>query len=89
MNELMILSTVLSPIVLALVQLLKKLSTENNRLNHLLPLMALAVGLLVGLISAPFSDLEWTLRMWAGGIAGLAAVGLFEIADNTTDKEVV
>lgn len=86
MEELLLFASILAPIVLALVQLIKKTVTENHELNHLLPLFALVVGLMVGFAATPFTDLDWTMRLWAGGIAGLAATGLFEIADNTTEK---
>lgn len=86
MEELLLFASILAPIVLALVQLLKKTVTEDHKLNYLLPVSALLVGLLVGLAATPFTDLDWSMRLWAGGIAGLAATGLFEIADNTTDK---
>lgn len=87
MEELLLFASILAPIVLALVQLIKKTITENHKMNSLLPLFALVVGLLVGLAATPFTDLDWTMRLWAGGIAGLAATGLFELVDNTTSDK--
>ncbi|MFA9457443.1 holin [Halalkalibacter sp. AB-rgal2] len=78
METVLIFATVLSPIVLALIELVKR--TINVRKNFV-PLMSLFVGLVVGAISYPFTDLDLVLRLWAGGFAGLAATGLFEIGN--------
>lgn len=75
MEEILLFATVLAPIVIALVELVKK--TTGIKAN-LLPITALVIGLLIGLVATPFSDLETVFRLWAGGIAGLSAVGLFE-----------
>ena len=87
-------ATVLSVFVLALVQLVKK---SINIPANVVPLVGLVVGMLVGLAAYPFTDLDLTLRLWAGGLAGLSATGLFELAfskregttkeDNTDDKD--
>lgn len=87
MTEVLIFATVLAPIILALVQLIKK--TVNLK-NSLVSLTAFTVGLFVGTVAAPFTDLDIVLRLWAGGLAGLSATGLFELMDNqdgTTKKE--
>lgn len=78
METILIFATVLSPLVLALIELIKK--TIKVRKN-VVPLMSLLVGLVVGAISYPFTELELVLRLWAGGFAGLAATGLFEIGN--------
>lgn len=79
MTEVLIFATILAPIILAMVQLFK---TTFNIKNNLLSLIALAVGLFVGFAASPFTDLDLTLRLWAGGLAGLSATGLFELLDN-------
>lgn len=76
MEEVLLFATVLAPIVLALVELVKK--TADLPVN-LLPLIALVIGLLVGAAASPFTDLDIVLRLWAGGFAGLSATGLFEL----------
>lgn len=88
MTEVLIFATVLAPIILALVQLVKK--TANIK-NNYLSLIAFAVGIFVGAAAAPFTDLDIVLRLWAGGLAGLSATGLFELMDNqdgSTKEEV-
>lgn len=79
MTEVLIFATLLAPIILALVQLIKK--TANIK-NNYLSLIAFAVGIFVGAAAAPFTDLDIVLRLWAGGLAGLSATGLFELMDS-------
>lgn len=76
MNEVLILASVVAPITLALVELIKRSSTVKN---NLIPFVALVIGLLIGLAATPFTDLDVVYRLWAGGLSGLAAVGLFEL----------
>jgi hypothetical protein len=76
MEQVLLFATVLLPIVTALVELVKK--TINLPKNYL-PLISVVVGLIVGAIAYPFTDFELVLRLWAGGFAGLAGTGLFEI----------
>ncbi|WP_310830368.1 holin [Paenibacillus pedocola] len=77
LNDVLAFASVLAVFVLAVVQLLK----SNIRMaKKLIPFMGLATGLLIGLAAYPFTDLALTLRLWAGGLAGLSATGLFELA---------
>ncbi|WP_373894476.1 holin [Virgibacillus sp. CBA3643] len=76
MEDVLIFATVLLPIVSALVELVKKtVSMPKN----IIPLISLIIGVLVGLAAYPFTDMELVLRLWAGGFAGLAGTGLFEL----------
>lgn len=70
-------ASVLAVFVLALVQMVKN---TINVPKNLLPLIGLAIGLMVGALAYPFTDLNLTLRLWAGALAGLSATGLFELA---------
>ncbi|MFP7252939.1 holin [Virgibacillus sp. 7505] len=88
MEEVMTFASIISPIVIALVQLIKKTITVNNRY---LPLISLLIGILVGFLAWPFTDLDVVLRLWSGGFAGLAASGLYSlgkktISNNNNDK---
>ena len=78
MNEVLIFATVLAPIILAVVQLIKQ--TVNIPKNYI-PLIAFAVGIFIGFAASPFTDLDVVLRLWAGGLAGLSATGLFELGN--------
>jgi hypothetical protein len=78
MQEVLLFSTVIAPIVLALIEVFKQ--TVKIPKNYI-PLVALIVGLFVGYVAQPFTDLDLVLRLWAGGIAGLSATGLFELVN--------
>jgi Bacteriophage A118-like holin, Hol118 len=88
MEEVMTFASIISPIVIALVQLIKKTIAVNKRY---LPLISLLIGILVGFLAWPFTDMDVVLRLWSGGFAGLAASGLYSlgkktISDNNNDK---
>ncbi|SNZ11568.1 Bacteriophage A118-like holin, Hol118 [Terribacillus aidingensis] len=80
MEEVMTFASIISPIVIALVQLVKKTVTVNKRF---LPLISLLTGLLIGLLAWPLTDLTLVLRIWSGGLAGLAASGLYSLGKKT------
>ncbi|MNS65502.1 Phage holin [compost metagenome] len=70
-------ASVLAVFVLAGVEGVKR---SMNIPKNLLPVIGLVIGLLIGAASTPFTDLDLTLRLWSGGLAGLSATGLFELA---------
>lgn len=72
-------ASVLSVFVLALVQLVK---TTINLPKNWIPFIGVLVGMLVGAAAYPFTELDLVLRLWAGGLAGLSATGLFELGNN-------
>ena len=76
MEQVMIFATVIAPITLAVVEMLKK--TINIKVN-LLPFISLIVGLVIGFAAEPFTDLDLVLRLWAGAFAGLSGTGLYEV----------
>lgn len=80
MEQVLLFATLISPIILALVELVK--NTVRMPKNYV-PLVAVIVGLLVGYAAQPFTDLDFVLRLWAGGLAGLSATGLFEFVNRT------
>ena len=79
METVLIFASVLSPIILALVELVKKTVRVPK---NLIPLVSLLIGFLIGAAANPFTELDLVLRLWAGGLAGLTATGLFEIGKN-------
>ncbi|WP_042420056.1 holin [Geomicrobium sp. JCM 19038] len=84
MVDILTLATLIAPVTAGVVQGVK----QSKISKRLVPLVALIIGLLLGVAAFPFTDLEVVERLWAGGISGLAAVGLFEIAKHVTpDKE--
>lgn len=78
MEAVLVFATILSPVILALVELCKR---SISLAKNIVPLVALGIGLVVGAVSYPFSDLELVLRLWAGALAALAATGLFELGN--------
>ena len=71
-----LLPTIPAPIILALVEGRKRNGTIPN---NFIPLIAFAVGIFIGFVAYPFTELPLDLRLWAGGLAGLASTGLFEL----------
>ncbi len=69
-------ATVLFPIVSALVELVKK---TFKLPKNIIPSISLLIGMIIGTIAYPFTEMDVILRLWAGGIAGLAGTGLFEL----------
>lgn len=74
------LATALVVIVIALVQLIKMSLPQIPK--NLIPLVSVIVGVIFGALAHPFTELDLTLRLWAGIFAGLAATGLFETVFN-------
>lgn len=83
-------ASILAVFVMSTVQLVK---TTLNINKNFVPLVGVLVGLLIGVVAYPFTDMDLVLRLWSGGLAGLSATGLFELAfnkrdGNTKDKEL-
>ena len=87
MAEVLIYTTVLTPIVIALIEVIKKAA---NIKDNFIPLLALGVGLAIGFLGQNFTDLDLVNSLWAGALSGLSAVGLFEVGkkrEGTTKGE--
>ena len=79
MSEILLLATLIAPIVTGVVQAVKVGFTITK---NYLPLIAVTLGVALGFVAYPFSDISTAARIWAGGIAGLASVGLFELGNS-------
>ncbi|WP_405175092.1 holin [Paenibacillus sp. FSL H8-0261] len=77
LDDVMAFASILAVFVLALVQLVKN---SINIPRNAVPMIGLLIGLLIGAAAYPFTELDIVLRLWAGGLAGLSATGLFELA---------
>lgn len=87
LDDVMAFASILAVFVLALVQLVQN---SINVPRNTVPIIGLLIGLLIGAAAYPFTDLDIVLRLWAGGLAGLSATGLFELVFNNrpgTTKE--
>ncbi|WP_405389433.1 MULTISPECIES: holin [Peribacillus] len=76
MQQVLIFTTILAPIVAAMVQVVKQTVTLPN---NILPILSLVVGLGVGSVAFPFTEMDIVLRLWAGAFAGLGGTGLYEL----------
>jgi len=83
MVEILAMATAIAAVTSGVVQAIKMTELVDKRY---MPLVAIIVGMLLGLL-ATFMDINLTSRLWAGGISGLASVGLFELGKQTVDKE--
>jgi hypothetical protein len=69
-------SSLLAPLVTAIMELLKRTFPIPKKY---IPISSFFVGLLIGILASPLTEMDAELRLWSGGIAGLAATGLYEI----------
>lgn len=83
MVEILAVASVIAPVTSGLVQAVKKATNVNPRY---LPAVAVVVGVALG-AAAFFVDIGIGERLWAGGISGLASVGLFEGLKNAKGEE--
>lgn len=84
MMQIMILATIIAPVTTGLIEVFKQ---AFNLKKNFIPLLGIVVGLVIGFLAAPISDIDMYLRLWAGGLAGLSASGLYELTskrDGTT-----
>ena len=82
MVEILAMATVIAPVTSGVVQAVKKTTQLNKRY---LPAVATLVGIGLG-AAATFLDADLYLRLWAGGISGLASTGLFELGKQTKEE---
>lgn len=82
MTEILAMATVIAPVTAGAVEVVKQATNINNRY---LPAVATVVGIGLG-AAAYFLDADLGLRIWAGAISGLSAVGLFELGKQTNKE---
>lgn len=83
MLEILAGATLIAPVVTGVVQAFKK---AGNISKQYLPLVAIVIGMILGAL-AFFIDPSLAVRLWAGGISGLASVGLFELGKNVKEGD--
>jgi hypothetical protein len=81
LNQVLLFTTILSPILTALVGVIK---TTVKVPDNYLPAISIVVGLVIGLAAQSFTDLDMVSRLWAGLLAGLGGTGLYEVFKNRT-----
>ena len=88
MEDIIFFATLIVPVVMALVEVVKRTVNMDNKYATL---VSLIVGLLVGFAGSIFTDLDLTSRLWAGALAGLSSSGLYDLIKpkkTTDDKKV-
>jgi len=83
MTEILAMATVITPIVSGVVEAVKRATSVND---NLLPIVAILIGVILGTLATFVVDIDIASRIWAGGISGLAATGLFELGKNVKDE---
>lgn len=76
MNEILIFATVILPIVTAVVEVVKRALPLDTKYA---PLLSIVLGIAIGALAYPFTDFGLVERLWAGALAGLGAMGLFDL----------
>jgi Bacteriophage A118-like holin, Hol118 len=76
LEQVLMFSSLLAPLVTAMMELLKRTFPIPKKY---IPITSFFMGLMIGLLAAPVTEMNVELRLWSGGIAGLAATGLYEI----------
>lgn len=88
MDGVLIMATGIGVFVALVMQLIKTTYTAatNKELNkNWIPLIAVVVGMVMGLAVAPFTSMDWVLRLWAGAVSGFMASGIYETVKKTTN----
>lgn len=83
MLNILVMATTIAAVTSGVVQAIKKTEKINKKY---MPLGAIVVGVILG-ASAVFMDIGVIERLWAGGISGLAATGLFELGKKTVEGD--
>lgn len=80
MTSVLTFATLIAIFVTLALETFKKLMEGFNKPVHpsLLPAVAFLIGVAMGAIAYPFTDMELVLRLWAGGVAGWMASGLYD-----------
>ncbi|MUK88488.1 holin [Ornithinibacillus sp. L9] len=76
MEQVLMFATILMPTITAVVEVIKRAFCLPK---NVIPAISLGVGLIIGGLAYPFTDMDLILRLWAGGYAGLSGTGLFEL----------
>lgn len=82
MVEILALASIIAPFTTAIVEGVKRYSNVNK---NLLPIISVGSGMILGAL-AYFLDAGLAARLWAGGISGLSAVGLFELSKSVSER---
>lgn len=85
MMNVLILATVIAPVTMGVIEVLKQ---AFNLKKNCLPLLGVVFGLAIRFLAETISDIDLYLRLCAGALSGLSASGLYELTskrDGTTN----
>jgi hypothetical protein len=82
MTDVLAFATVIAVIVSMAMETIKRTLGSRFKKNWI-PAVSFFVGLVIGAISYPFTDMELIMRLWAGGISGWMASGIYETIKQT------
>lgn len=71
-EQILLLVSILTPIIAGIIELIKQVGLNTKYA----PLAAIGVGVALAALYT-FGDIELTMRLWAGLLAGLAASGFY------------
>lgn len=71
-EQILLLVSILTPIIAGIIELVKQVGLNTKYA----PLAAIGVGVALAALYT-FGDIELTMRLWAGLLAGLAASGFY------------
>ncbi|WP_372508852.1 holin [Pseudalkalibacillus decolorationis] len=74
-EQVLLFASLMAPIVTGVTEVVKRTFKVPKRY---VSLVSLLMGIGIGLLAYPLTELEWVLRIWSGVISGLAATGLYE-----------
>lgn len=77
MQEILIFATIIMPIATGVTEVVKR---AVNIPKKYVPAASLVIGVAVGAVAIPLTDIDLIARLWGGGLAGLSATGLYELA---------
>jgi hypothetical protein len=73
-------ATAIAVIVGAFMEMVKRATPIPK---NYIPAAAFVVGLVIGAVAYPFTEMDLVLRLWAGGIAGWISSGIYETVKQT------
>lgn len=83
--EMSIFITVLTPIIIAVVEAIKRTFTHIN--PNYFTFITIVVAIALAFLGYIFTDLPAVYRLWAGVFAGLSAAKLYDIGKNIVNSE--
>jgi Bacteriophage A118-like holin, Hol118 len=81
MEQILAFATIIAVVVSMFVEMIKR--TFFNLKPNWIPAISFVIGLIIGAVSYPFTPMDLVLRLWAGGIAGWMASGIYETVSRT------